>query len=107
VPQTVYSYQDLAGNLTETIDALGQTTDYGYDGANRRTRVTEAVGTPLERTSWTNFDAGGQGIDVIGPLGGYRHSEDHGGGRGEGGGGEWEAGGAVGPWAGPDGADLL
>ena len=68
VTRTVY---DGRGRIAATIDALGQTTDYGYDNLGRRiteTAPAPAVGgtRPVTRSA---YDAVGNRTSVADPLG--------------------------------------
>jgi YD repeat-containing protein len=45
---------DLAGNLSDEIDALNRTTHYDYDKRNRQTRITDAEGGKTEYTYYNN-----------------------------------------------------
>jgi RHS repeat-associated protein len=45
---------DLAGNLSDEIDALNRTTHYDYDKRNRQTRITDAEGGKTEYTYFNN-----------------------------------------------------
>jgi RHS repeat-associated protein len=47
---------DPAGNVVVRLDALGRRSEYQFDALNRPTVMTEAVGTPLVRTSTTVYD---------------------------------------------------
>ena len=53
---TGYTY-DLDNELIETIDPLGRVTTYSYDLMGRQTGETDAVGTPVQRTTTTVYDA--------------------------------------------------
>jgi RHS repeat-associated protein len=47
---------DGNGNKTALIDAEGNRTEYGYDGADRQTTVTEGTGSAVAATTATTYD---------------------------------------------------
>jgi YD repeat-containing protein len=61
---------DLAGNLSDEIDALNRTTHYDYDKRNRQTRITDAEGG---KTEYTYFNDGQTKSvkDSVGNITGY------------------------------------
>ncbi len=60
---------DTEGNVTQAIDALNRTTSVVYDQLNRVESVTEAVGTPQQRTSTFVYDPVGNLTRTINPRG--------------------------------------
>jgi RHS repeat-associated protein len=58
---------DALGLVTAQQDQLGRVTSTGYDGHGWPTTVTEAVGTPVQRTTTTLYDAAGNVTAVIRP----------------------------------------
>jgi YD repeat-containing protein len=56
-PNAQYSYADPANPLlpTQVIDGRGLRTQYTYDAKGQMTSKTEAVGTPLERTTFYQY----------------------------------------------------
>ena len=48
---------DAVGNLSTVTDALGRVTSYTYDAQNRETAVTTAVGTAVQETTRTAYNA--------------------------------------------------
>src|SRR5262249_45910493 len=77
VQRTTTLIFDKAGNLlSETTGqssngsyAHSLTTSYAYDAANRQTRVLDAFGTSLQRTTTTVYDLAGRVSSVTDPLG--------------------------------------
>jgi len=65
---TTDSY-NLDNELISTTDPLSRVTTYSYDVMGRRTGETDAVGTPVERTTTTVYDAVGNVIETIDALG--------------------------------------
>lgn len=49
---------DAEGRLDKTTDARGVVTDIDYDSRSRRAKVTQAVGSAVERTSTYTWDTG-------------------------------------------------
>jgi RHS repeat-associated protein len=71
--QTLYAY-DAAGNLVSMTTGLGMqphvsTTTYAYDAFNRRRAMTEATGTSVTRTTSYDYDAVGNLVLQVDPLG--------------------------------------
>ncbi len=63
-PSSIYNY-DNADRLTQVIDALGQSTTYGYDGNGNRTSVTTAKRQPVGAAeTGTQCGASGTGNDI-------------------------------------------
>src|SRR5207302_1145591 len=60
---------DAIGNLVSLIDELGRTTSYGYDQRGLRVSTMEAVGTSVQRTTTTTYDAAGNVLYVTDALG--------------------------------------
>jgi YD repeat-containing protein len=60
---------DAAGNVLTTVDELGRTTSFVYDQRGLQTSLTEAVGTPQQRTTNTAYDAAGNVLTVTDALG--------------------------------------
>src|SRR5439155_17485015 len=77
VQRTTTMIFDAAGNLlSETTGQASNssyahplTTSYAYDAANRQTRVIDAFGTSLARTSTTVYDVAGRVSSTTDPLG--------------------------------------
>jgi YD repeat-containing protein len=70
-PVTSYAY-DAKGNLTATTDPLGYTTRTQYDGLDRPTVVTDALGRSPgdpQHSTVTAYDALGRVTAVTDPLG--------------------------------------
>ncbi len=59
----IYEY-DGNSNKTALIDAEGNRTEYGYDGADRQTTVTEGAGSPVAATTTTIYDNVGNVVTV-------------------------------------------
>jgi RHS repeat-associated protein len=59
---------DLDNELISTTDPLGHVTTYSYDLRGRRTGESDAVGTPVERTTTTVYDPVGNIVETIDPL---------------------------------------
>jgi|GEM_PF-384136 len=57
---TTTTNYDAAGQVTSTVDALGNTTTYFYDNAGRRTKVQNA----LSQTTVFGYDAAGNQLTV-------------------------------------------
>jgi RHS repeat-associated protein len=70
--ETQFSY-DLAGNLTERIDALGHSTDYSYDVLNRPIAITQSnvlgLGTLTAPVTLLAYDALGNVVAERDPVG--------------------------------------
>jgi RHS repeat-associated protein len=60
---------DGRGNLVTNLDALGRMTVSAFDASNRLTRVTEAAGTPDERTTAFAYDSRHRLVAVTNALG--------------------------------------
>ncbi len=60
---------DAAGNRVSATDELGRITNYVYDQRGLQTSVTDAVGTPQQRTTTTAYDAAGNVQSVTDALG--------------------------------------
>ena len=56
---TRYGYDELGQRVVMT-DALGTVTTYGYDPTGQLITTTTAAGTALERTTCSEYDAGGR-----------------------------------------------
>ena len=63
-----YTY-DAAGNQLTSVDQLGRTTSTVYDQRGLPMSVTEAVGSPQQRSTTTNYDAAGNVLYVTDALG--------------------------------------
>src|SRR5439155_14296520 len=72
--KTTSSYNDL-GQVTQTMDAANQPTQYQYDAAGRQTSVTDA----LQETTSTGYDAAGRAAtstDALGHTTRYAYDAD-------------------------------
>lgn len=66
---------DALGQLTATVDPLGQRTSYAYDSAGRIVRATDALG----RSTSVEYDAVGRIVRQVDPAGGEtRYAYDEG-----------------------------
>ncbi|MEW6486934.1 MAG: Ig-like domain-containing protein, partial [Thermodesulfobacteriota bacterium] len=55
-----YEYQPGTANMTRTTNELGVVTEYLYDAKGNVTRLVEAVGTPVERTTEYTYHPDGR-----------------------------------------------
>ena len=60
---------DSVGDITSQTDQLGRLTTYSYDQRGWQISMTEAVGTPVQRTTTTAYDVVGNVLSVIDPRG--------------------------------------
>ncbi|WP_218943453.1 hypothetical protein [Exilibacterium tricleocarpae] len=69
VQSNAFDY-DAADRLTRLTDALGVTTEYGYDAVGNRTRTTEAANSSQPRTTLLSYDLANRLVQTQSPAGG-------------------------------------